>query len=95
MVQQSHFLAHFKPDDEALTDSVAVLPIVDICCGTVEFCVAGTWEKHHCLEADILIRCLVNSVRPVRWSQQDAQLIVTIAQRGSPKGQQIRFFLAD
>ena len=84
LVQQAHPVAHFKPDNEALADSVAVLPVVDSCCGTVEFCVAGTWEKHVCLDAGTLMRSLLNSVRPVRWSRQDVQLIVTIARSGSP-----------
>lgn len=84
MGQQAHPGAHFQPDNEALADSVAVLLVVDLCFGTVEFCVAGTWEKHVCLHAGTLMRSLLKSVRPVRWSRQDAQLIVTIARRGSP-----------
>lgn len=95
LVQQAQPITHFKPDNDALADSVAVLPVVDVFCGTVEFCVAGTWEKHVCLDAGTMMRSLLNSVRPVRWSRQDAQLIVTIARRGSPGGHEIRFFLAD
>lgn len=84
MGQQARPVAHFQPDNEALADSVAMLPFVDLCFGTVEFYVAGTWEKHVCLDAGTLMRSLLNSVRPVRWSRQDVQLIVTIARSGSP-----------
>lgn len=92
MIERADTSTHTDLENESSSDTWAVLPVVDLHSGTVELRIAGTWEKHPCTQAERLLRTLQNSADPPGGPPKDAQLIVTVARRGSPEGHEIRFF---
>ncbi|QNE13305.1 hypothetical protein FYJ92_01545 [Pseudarthrobacter sp. NBSH8] len=79
--------------DETQEVYIRVLPIVDTVCGLVEFKVGETWERCWTTASRELIHRLSHSIHPAQWCAENMQLIVTIALRGQPAGQPIRFLL--
>lgn len=75
----------------ASASPLRVIPVVDVCLGTVTLVINGRVERYRHRETRLLARALSQAVRPARWHPDTRILTVTVAAAGHHSGVEKHF----